>query len=884
MEVITTHINADFDCLGGMIAAKKLYPEALLVFAGAQERSLREFFLRSAVYAFDFKRPRDIDLDAIRRLILVDVRQSDRIGPFGEVARRPGIELHIYDHHTTSASDLKGSLEVIEPVGSTVTVFSHLFMERGIEPEPLEATMMMLGLYEDTGNLLFNSTTLRDYQAAAFLFSCGAQLNTVADFLTQELTADQVDLLHQLVKSLTILNINGLDVAIAHASVEHFVADLAVLGHKLKDMENLNALVVVVRMGDRIFLVGRSRLPEVPMGDILGEFGGGGHAFAASATIRELTLVQVLEQLPQIMAKHVQPRWEARHLMSAPVRTVSPQESIERVRHVLNRYNINALPVVADGQVVGITTRQVADKAAHHDLGSLPVQEFMATEFATAAPNTPLETLQELIVGRNQRFVPVVDNSTLVGAITRTDLLRHLVSGALAVHRQDGGKDDGPALKKRHITRLLREQLPTAIQEMLRQMGGVGDDLGVSVFVVGGFVRDLLLRQKNLDLDIVVEGDGIAFAAEFARRHNCRIRPHHKFGTAVIIFPDDFKVDVASTRTEYYLEPGALPTVEHASIKLDLYRRDFTINTLAIALNPPDFGELLDFFGAQRDLQEKALRVLHNLSFIEDPTRVFRAIRFEQRLGFQMGKHTEQLLRSAARMGFIEKVGGPRVLNELIIILREAHPYPAVARMAELDLLKYIHPLLQLKEGSFSLFEGASRAIHWYELLYTGVPCRRWLVYLLCLTADLDRDALEGIGDRLSIPGRYRDLLGEQRERVHRILGILLRRQHRRRAPVPSELYRLFSPLAVENLLYLMARTDNDEVRRWISLYFTRLRQTAPLLTGRDLKEMGVPPGPMYKKILAVLRDARLDGRLSSREDEIAVVRKRFLRKEGIRD
>jgi tRNA nucleotidyltransferase (CCA-adding enzyme) len=877
MDVITTHINADFDCLGGMIAARRLYPDAAMVFAGAQERSLREFYLRSAVYAFDFKRLRDIDLSAITRLILVDVRQSDRIGPFGEVARRKNVELHIYDHHPAGQADLQGDLEVIEPVGSTVTVLTHIFMARGIRPSPIEATMMMLGLYEDTGNLLFNSTTLKDYEAAGYLFSCGANLNTVADFLTQEMTADQVGLLHDLVTSRTVINVTGIDISIAHAAVDHFVPDLAVLTHKLKDMESLNALIVIVRMADRVFMVARSRLPEVPMGDILAEFGGGGHSFAASATVRELTPVQILEKLPMVLQRHVNPRWEARHLMSSPVKTVSRNAPISEVREVLTRYNINALPVVEGDKVVGIITRQVADKAAHHGLSHVAASEYMAGEFATVVPSTPVEELQELIVRRNQRFVPVLEEGRLAGAITRTDLLRHMVSGTLPGLSSESVVDSsGLALKKRHISRLIRDQLPAGVDRILHQLGEVGDDLGLNVFAVGGFVRDLLLRQENLDIDIVVEGDGIAFATEFARRHHCRIRTHKKFGTAVIIFPDDFKVDVASTRMEYYLEPGALPTVEHAGIKLDLYRRDFTINTLAISLNNPVFGELLDFFGAQRDLHEKALRVLHNLSFVEDPTRVFRAIRFEQRLGFHIGKQTEHLLRSAVRMGFLEKIGGPRVFNELVIILKESAPFPAIARMANLNLLKYIHPSLAVKNHIRHCFEAAGRAIHWYELLYTGQTCERWLVYLLCLISDLDRDAVTGIGKRLQIPPRYRRTVEEEREQAHRTLRLMERRSARRRRPQASELNRWLRPYPVEVLLYLMARTTSEEVRRWISYFFTHLRQISSLLSGNDLKGLGIAPGPIYKEILSTLLDARLNGRVVTRDDEVALVRKRY--------
>jgi tRNA nucleotidyltransferase (CCA-adding enzyme) len=882
MDVITTHINADFDCLGAMIAARKLYPGAELVFSGAQERSLREFFLHSAVYAYDFKRVRDIDLSAVTRLILVDVRQSERIGPFDEVARREGVELHIYDHHPAGKADLRGTVEVIEPVGSTVTVLTHLFMERAIEPDPEEATMMMLGLYEDTGNLLFSSTTLKDYQAAAYLFSHGANLNTVADFLTQELSPDQVALLHELIQSRNVLTVNGIDISVAHASVDHFVGDLAVLAHKLKDMENLDALLVAVRMGDRIFLVGRSRIPEVHVGEILSELGGGGHRFAAAGTVRDLTLVQVLDRIPLILRHHVNPRWEARHLMSFPVKSVSVKSTIDEARRMLTRYSLNSLPVMEGEEVVGIISRQVADKAVHHGLAGVSIREYMSEEFSAVGPDTPVDTLQDLIVNRNQRLVPVVDKGRLVGAITRTDLLRHMVWGIRASREgypEAGTSVSGLALKKRDVARLLREQLPSRIFKMLREMGEVGDALGMNIFVVGGFVRDLLRRQDNLDVDIVVEGDGIAFAAEYVRRRTCRIRTHRKFGTAVVIFPDGFKVDVASARMEYYVEPGALPKVEHASIRLDLYRRDFTINTLAIALNGGEFGELLDFFGGQRDLHGKVIRVLHNLSFVEDPTRMFRAIRFEQRLGFQMGAQTRNLLRNAVRMGFLEKVGGPRVFNELVIILKEANPLPAVARMVELDLLKYIHPALALTPRSKSLFENAGRAIHWYELLYTGESWHPWMVYFLCLTAELDRDAMAGTCSRLGVSPRYGSVFRDERDSAHGTLQLMERRRARGGKCKSSELYHWLEPYGTETLLYLMARAGTEEVRRWISHFFTHQRAESPHLTGHDLKKLGIPPGPFYKEILKTLLNARLDGKVESREDEVELVRRRFLKK-----
>jgi len=877
MDLITTHINADFDCLGAMVAAKQLYPEAEMVFPGAQERNLREFFLRSTFYVYDFKRLKEIDLAAVTRLILVDVCQPERIGPLAEVAKRPGVEVHVYDHHPGEPT-VNASLCHIEPVGATVTVFARLFSERGIRPPADVATLMMLGLYEDTGSLLFNSTTTRDYEAASFLLSCGAELNTVADFLTQELNAEQVALLNELLRNRELLNVNGVDICIAQASSEKFVGDLAMLAHKLKDMENLDALFVVVRMADRIFMVGRSRIPEVQVGEILSEFGGGGHSFAASATVRDRTLVQVLERLPQLLSSHVRPQWQARHLMSAPVKTVDATSLLRDAREILLRFNLNALPVLCGSEVCGVIGRQIVDKAMHHKLGAEPVGDYMATDIVPVSSQTPFARLQELIVGRHQRILPVVDEGRLAGVVTRTDLLRHMVSGsgtALGPQAIDG--HDRLAGSKQ-LLRRMGLQLPTRVVDLLRELGHIGDTLGVKIYAVGGFVRDLLLHKENLDVDIVVEGDGIAFARTVEKAMSCRTRTHAKFGTAVIILDDGFKVDVASTRMEYYIAPGALPNVEHASIKLDLYRRDFTINTLAIALNGEDFGALLDFFHAQKDLRDKAVRVLHNLSFVEDPTRVFRAIRFEQRLGFQLGRHTEALLRSAVRMGFVNRVGGIRVFNELKLILREDDPVAPVARMAGFDLLKVLHPALDWNEKVAERLRSAGRTIHWYDLLYPDPACRGWLVYLLCLLTELRTPQVQAFCRRLTVPPREQQLLTVERRRALDALRRLDRALHSGREVKPSRIYRWLQPLSAESLVYLVALSGNSELRQAVSHYVVHLRDVQTLLDGNDLRRLGIQPGPDYARILATLLDARLDGKVLSRDDEMNLVRRRYSR------
>lgn len=875
MDVITTHVNADFDCLGAMVAARKLYPHALLVFSGAQEKSLRDFFLKSTGYALNFTRFKDLDLANITRLILVDCQHSSRIGRFAEILQKPGLQIHIYDHHPEAFGDIKAGGGEIRACGASTTILCKILMQQGAMVSASEATLMMLGIYEDTGKLTFPSTTADDYLAAAWLLGKGANLNTVADFLIQELTAEQVSLLNDLLKSITIVNLNGIEVAIAQTSVDYYIGDIAVLAHMMRDIENLNALFLAVEMGKRVYLVARSRLPEVDAGEILREFGGGGHATAASATVKELTLIQVVEKLKDTLRNLVTPKRLAREIMSAPVKTLPAEVSIAEAQELLVRYNVNAMPVMDKGRMVGIISRRIVEKAIYHGLGNLPVSEYMYTEFLAATADTPLAEIQEYLVGHNRRFVPIFAGNELTGVVTRTDLLRYMQAGLPGQQKAlyDLGRNHIRA-RKRDVVQLLGKHLSSRLTQILQDLGQIGDELDLPVYAVGGFVRDLLLGGENFDLDVTVEGDGILFAETFARKYQCRVKSHQKFGTAVIVFPDGIKIDVASTRLEYYASPGALPTVERSSLKTDLYRRDFTINTLAVRLNKADYGQLIDYFGAQRDLQEKIIRVLHNLSFVEDPSRVFRAIRFEQRLGFSIAKHTENLIKNAVRMEFLEKLGGKRLLSELVLIFREKEPLLAVERMAALGLLKYIHPELQLTPDNRRVLEEARKIISWFELLFLERQYEKWVVYFLALCEPLADEEFWGTCTRLSVSEHYREKLFEGRKSGAAVLAAMQRRLTRPAKIINSEIYGWLKALPVEVLLYLMAKTGSAEVKKFISLYFTQLQNVRPLINGDDLKRLGLPAGPRFRELLDKVLNAKLNRPAMNREDELSIVKR----------
>lgn len=872
MEVITTHINADFDAMASMIAAKKLYPEAVLVFPGSQEKTLRNFFVRSTMYLYDFKRLRDLDLQQVERLILVDTRQLSRIGKFDEIIGKPGLEVHLYDHHPDSEDDIPGQAAFVKPVGACVTILTELIRERGIQITPEDATIMSLGLYEDTGAFTFNSTTAEDFEAAAFLRRCGSDLNFVADMINPEMTPEQVTLLNEMIHSARMYNIHGIEVCVATVSVDRYVGDFAVLVHKFKDIHNLDVVFALARMDDRVYLVARSRIPEVNVGLIASQFDGGGHATAASASIRDLTLIQVEDRLIEILRSTIKPFPSAEHLMTSPVISVEVDTPIGEAERVMVRYNINSMPVMENGKITGIINRQFLEKAIFHGLEKQGLREFVNPDFGTVPPDATLLEIQTYLVEHQQRILPVVEDGKVIGVITRRDLLNFLVSDRTATPQPLNGPNMEASShwpKRKNVTGLLSEQLPREIIEILKEIGRLAQSIHYKAYAVGGFVRDLLLRRANLDIDIVVEGDGIEFARAFAEAHSVRVRSHKKFNTAVLIFPDGLRIDIATARFEYYQYPAALPVVEFGSLKMDLFRRDFTINTLALDVNPEHFGQLIDFFGGQRDLKEKAIRVLHNLSFVEDPTRILRALRFEQRFGFRIGKQTANLIRSAVRMGLIQKLGGHRLFHEIQLILKEDDPFPAVKRMAEYGVLPVLSPKIRFDSRSDALHAQLREIISWYRLSFLDEPLETWWVYFLAILSGLPPDELNRVAMRLDLSDTIRERLFWVGKQVDGVLwGFFQLPEYR-----PSDIYRALQPFRPEELLFMMAKTQREEVRRAISHYFHRYRHIRTELRGQDLKEMGIPPGSIYREILDDLLDARLNGEVRSRHEEIERVR-----------
>jgi tRNA nucleotidyltransferase (CCA-adding enzyme) len=863
MDVITTHLNADFDGLASMVAGRKLYPGATLVLpAGAQE-PVRSFL---ALHDVGITRLKDLDLTQVTRLIIMDAHEPDRLGPLKSLWDNRKVLVHIYDHHPLSDGLARAEYTHTDSVGATVTLLIEQLKAKGLALNPFEATVLATGLYEETGFMAFPSTTPRDLEAAAYVLRMGADLTAVTDTLKRPLDPEQITLLNDLLHNSETMYVDGRKILLATSTYDRYRGDYAEVVHKLADLEGLDAVIAAIALDDKVQVIGRSRRADIDVGQLARRFGGGGHAVASAATVKGKTLIEIREQLTEWLTAHVKPHLLAAHVMTVPPKVVSDTSTAAEVETALTKYGVNAMPVI-DGRrrYRGLITRETIQKALFHHLQDTPVKDLMQTDAYIASSETPFRDVESHMLERNQRFVPILDRSKVIGVITRTDLLRALHRDVLmAAHARSKGDEPPVSRHTRNVRSRLKARVSDESYRLLTSAGELAERRNVSAYVVGGFVRDLLLDRQNLDLDLVIEGDAIAYARALSRELHGAVEAHDRFGTAVITLPGGRKLDIATARTEYYEYPTALPTVERSSIKKDLYRRDFTINTLAISLNPQRFGVLLDFYGGQRDLKDGVIRVLHSLSFVEDPTRVFRAVRFEHRFGYRLGKETLSLIKGAVKMDLFHRLSGSRLLTELVLLLSEEEPRHAIARLGQLDLLRFIHPKLRPMPQTTTMLKHIEDALHWYRLLYLDRPLEAWLVYFIALMDILPADAMEETLARLTVPERHATRIRMARAQAPE----LLRRLERRPALRPSESYRMLKTLPDETLLFLLAKSGSETVKRQVTAFFTTYQHVKSTITGTDLRALGVKPGPIYTTILSRLLDGRLNGDLKSEADE----------------
>lgn len=853
MHVVLTHENADFDAIASLLGVAKLHPEAVPVLPSRLNSNVAAFI---ALYAsaLPFVTREHWRRRKIKHLTIVDTQKAQSV---------KGIEddtpIDYIDHHTPTVELKPGDKLTCENVGATTTLLVERMIEKHVALNSLEATLLALGIYEDTGSFTYGRTTVRDLQAATWLLGAGAALDTVRRFLSIPLNDEQQALLDLLLIQAEHRTIQGYTVVISATQVDKSIAEISRVAHRLGELLDPAAMLTVVQTPSGTHLILRSATDEIDVAEVARIFGGGGHPRAAAATLANVELTSLVADLWAQVGRVARPAVRVAQLMSYGVHTVNADVAIGDLIVTLRRIGHEGYPVVDEGRVVGLLTRRDADRAVEHGLGRLHVREIMQSGTTTLTPDASVDTMETLIMESGWGQIPVLDSEgKLLGIVTRTDLIKHWAQSH-------------PHLTRTEID-LTLAQIETiqgaAVARLIDQIADIAKKGAISIYMVGGCVRDLLLQRRNLDLDFVVEGDAIAFAKLIRDKLGGHISSFPPFGTAkwspdvetlrhldVANLPDH--VDFASARNEFYEHPTALPTVYTGSIKLDLLRRDFTINTLAVQI-APHFGRVIDFYGGLQDLQSRLIRVLHSLSFIDDPTRILRAVRFEQRLGFAIEPRSAALIESGLPM--LGRITGERVRAELELLFREEQPEAGLKRLKSLGALREIHPALDMPLSTLTLL-GELRMIEPTEAdLHPRIPDDIWYM----IAASIRPEEVAQLCDRLLISGSLRTVMIQTADLFQRAMNL-------ETLKLPSDAVAFLDTYDERAVRVLYATGTHVMIRDIVRRYLREWRHIQPATTGHTLIALGLKPGPCFQKILSRLRDGLLNNEFLHDEESTHV-------------
>lgn len=874
MRIILTHEQTDFDGIASLLGAHLLDPLAVPVLPRRMNRNVNSFI---TIYGADlpFIDPRDIGEEPIDTVYLMDTQSLTSIK-----GMHKNTKIHVIDHHSLRP-DLPPEWEVrITATGANTTVLVEDIRERDFHLSVIEATLLLLGIYEDTGSLTYTRTTSRDVRAAAALLDQGASLSIVNDFLNHPLSPQQQTIYDQLRASAESHTIHGHNILIAVGDARGMDEELSTIAHRLRDLVDPDAIFLLMQIRGGIQLIARSTSDDIDVARVAGYFEGGGHPRAAAALIKTADLQSTHDSLIRILADYVRPAITVREIMSRTPQLLSPETTVQEIARRIQMYGYEGYPVVHDGRILGLVTRRVVDRALSHRL-NLNAASLMQAGDVNITPEDSIEQLQNLMTNTGWGQIPVVEaeSGEIVGIVTRTDLLETLTPPST----QYG---------KRNLADELQNALPPERLSLLKDIANIAKTQRVALYIVGGFVRDLILGFPSLDFDLVVEGDAIALAKAVSKKFGGRVTTHKRFGTAKWFLatgrgqpfkgshnqPDQCSpnpkfgvnlktnqthlpttLDFITARREFYAHPTALPTVERGSIKLDLHRRDFTINTLALRLDGHHFGELHDHWGGYNDIRQGLVRVLHSISFVDDPTRMLRAVRYEQRYGFQIGQRTLQLLLEARPL--ISRISGDRIRHEIDNILQEDRSVQMLVRLNEIQLLEAIHP--DLKWDSWIQDKITNLGLpptEWgFGLIWKGIPVKRVIAYTLWFIR-LPRSSIDEIITRLKFPRRLKDVIKNANQ-----LWVDSPEMGNVR---PSEIVNWLDRVPVISIYCLYLAVDKKTFRDSLHAYATHWKDIAPKITGHDLRAMGLPPGPQYKEILSKLKAAWIDGIIATEDQE----------------
>ncbi|MBN2406140.1 MAG: DHH family phosphoesterase [Elusimicrobia bacterium] len=849
MKVITTHTGADFDALSSLLAASKLYPDALLFIPGSPEKKVRKYLEEEGfpgkLAGFGEIRKARIDL-----LVVVDTRYNNRLGRIAGLIT-PATVLHIYDHHPRTDRDMAGKVDMMRRYGATTTILVEIIKRKKIELKPPEATLLAAGICEDTGSLKYPLTAQADRDALEYLKEIGADMDTVGKYLVHELSAEQERLERELAKNSDTLELGGLKVMLAAAQIGDYIEELSVVVHSMMDKYVPDAIFVLIRIKSAILCISRSRTKKIDVGSILSGMGGGGHPTAASASFEGegYSSEELVEKIRAELERRYAGAGSVRSFPVKPLIVIPKFHTARKVSQTLRHLDIASAPVGdSRGNICGIVTREELDKAIRHGLSKHRVTEFMDTRI----PVAEADILKSGIPGEfaGSPLVLFKEKGEISGMLEKKRGQEEFRSGIISVERES-------------VQGRMSAYLDGEVMEIIEVCAGLADDMGTRAYCVGGMVRDIMMGIRHRDIDIVIERKGIEFARRLSSLLGGRLNCYYKFKTAIIKCRGR-EIDIATLRKEYYEFPAALPTVDEGTLLQDLYRRDFSINAMAIRLNPQrEKGMLVDYLGGEEDLKRGVIRILYPLSFIEDPTRIFRAVRFEKRFGFAISRETLRQLKKTVSMKIHAQLTNERVREEILRIFEEDNPHDILRRLDRLGVLGCIHPDLTISEsvyGCMARFADGTEALPGrVRALCAG---KRREVLMLMLFSGLGKDEGVGVMKEFHFSGRAISCFVNAKKYTLRITRLLENNISR------SRIFKALHNLRPETLLYIMSGSGRKTVADKIIDYLEDISGVTTETGGGDLIRMGYKPSAVFTRILFALKMAKINGKLPDRAAE----------------
>ncbi|HHH84390.1 MAG TPA: CBS domain-containing protein, partial [Firmicutes bacterium] len=734
--------------------------------------------------------------------------------------------------------------------------------KQGIALEETHIRLFLLGLYEDTGFFSYISLHEADVRTFADLFGQLKEkdISYLSRYLVTDLTAEQLSIMDDLAKQSSYLDTGNGKIAFCTAEREEYVSNISFVAQRLLVILAVEAVFVLVRLGKTVYFLARSRNRLIDVRESVAPLGGGGHPSAAYVALKEISYVDAREKVYDIIIQSYKKERPLREIMNPDVVSSTEEETIAQVREKMLAYNHSKIPVTdGRGSILGMITQKEVNRLYQHGFGHFMVSDYMDREVPVLAENEDILKAREEILEKRKSMVLVSRDGALAGIITKNDLLLMDFLG------------EGQKRNIRNLSSDIKYSLKGANYKRVHAAGEIADSLGYRAYVVGGFVRDLLLKRTTYDIDLVVEGSGVEVARALGEKEQGKVIVHRKFQTATVLFADGFKMDIATARSETYSRPGALPVVMRSPLKYDLYRRDFTMNAMAISLSGESFGDLYDFFGGYDDLKKGVLKVLHTISFIEDPSRILRGVRFASRFDFSFGKQTLGLLKNALEMKALRYLSGRRVKDELFLIFDEDYPENAFSLMEELGIFSALFPGFHFTKEKVKIFREIRHTIHWYRLLYFKKKIHERFLYLMALFSDMGQDMRRECTEKLELTKRFQIFT----DQVESFVRERYKTIHVKRFLKKSEIYDLFRHLELDVILYLMAAyAHNERFQQYASLYIMEISRKRQLVNGNDLKDKGFKRGEELRKVLETIHKMHIDGEIKTREEALRYLKR----------